>query len=180
MLITSERSVLAVVDVQERLAPAVHDVERVVRNAAILMKAARELGVPMLVSEQYPKGLGHTVAPIRDLVHGGAVIEKIAFSCMADPVFADRMAALDRDQVIVCGIEAHVCVLQTCMGLLDAGKRVFVAADAVSSRVARNAELALDRLRGCGVEIVSTEMVVFEWMQRAGTPVFKTLSALIR
>ena len=181
MLMSAERSALVVVDVQERLMPAVETPERVLRNLGILLRAAAELSVPVLASEQYPRGLGRTLPDIAALLpKGGSPIEKTAFGCLDEPVFAERFEALGRDQVVLTGVEAHVCVLQTAFALREAVKAVFVVADAVSSRVALSAERAFDRLRGAGVDIVTTEMVVFEWLKRAGSPAFKTLSGLVK
>jgi nicotinamidase-related amidase len=136
--------------------------------------------VPILVSEQNPRGLGPTVASVRSLADDREVVEKMHFSCLGDDGFARRWRDLDRPQTVVAGIEAHVCVLQTALDLLAAGSRVFVVADATSSRSPDNHRAALERLRADGAEIVSTEMVVFEWLVRAGTPEFRELSALIK
>ncbi|MBL8661020.1 MAG: hydrolase [Rhodospirillales bacterium] len=180
MLINATDSCVLIVDIQDRLLPAVGEPDAVVANAAILLKAAAALGVPVLASEQYPKGIGHTVAPIGALLPPGSVVEKVHFSCMADPAFAGRFAALGRRQAIVAGLEAHVCVLQTAEGLLAAGSDVFVVADAVSSRTPANHAMALRRLEGAGARIVTTEMVVFEWLGQAATPAFRELSRLIK
>ena len=180
MLMKADSSCLLVVDVQARLAPAMVAYEKVVANTAVLMKAATRLQVPMLVSEQYPKGLGPTVPELAALAEAGTVVEKVHFSCMGDQTFAQRLRGLERATAVVAGIEAHVCVLQTCIELMEDRCRVCVVADAVSSRTAENATLALERLRGAGAVVVSTEMVVFEWLRRAGTPEFKELSALIK
>lgn len=180
MILRSGRSALVVVDIQERLMPAIHEADRVARNAEILLQAAHHLSVPILATEQYPRGLGPTVPAIAELLPAGATIEKLAFAATGEQIFLDRLAMLDRRQIVVCGTEAHVCVLQTALGLLEAGYEVFVTADAVSSRTAANVAAALDRLRAEGVRIVTTEMVVFEWMERAGTPIFKTVSALVK
>ena len=180
MLIDRDRSCLLVVDIQERLAPKMAAPEQVIENSGVLMKAAARLSVPILVSEQYPRGLGHSVAEIAALAPVEAVVEKIHFSCLADDGFARRYSALQRPQAVVTGIEAHVCVLQTVEQLLDADADVFVVADATSSRDARNHSAAMDRLRDAGARIATTEMVVFEWLGRAATPEFKELSALIK
>ena len=180
MLIDVDLSCLLVVDIQSRLASAIHGCERVIANSGILMRAAARLGVPVLVSEQYPKGLGATVAELDPVMPAGGVLEKVHFSCMADADYAERMHGNGRGQAVVAGIEAHVCVLQTCMELLDEGYAVFVVADATSSRTPENATAALDRLACAGAQVVSTEMVVFEWLRLAGTPEFKELSALIK
>lgn len=180
MLLSSERSLLLVVDVQERLAPAVLAADRVVRNIDILLDSAACLGVPVLASEQYPRGLGPTVADLRGRIPDGAVVEKIHFACTSEPGFLDRLDSLGRDQIVVTGMEAHVCVLQTVLGLCERGRNVFLVADAVSSRAAASVELGIARMRAAGADVVSTEMVVFEWLQRAGTPAFKTLSQRIK
>lgn len=176
MLIEREKSCLLVVDIQQRLVPAIHEGERVVENTAWLMRIAAELAVPTLVSEQYPRGLGPTVETLLQLAAEGTIVEKIHFSCADAPECRQRIDALGRPQVIVTGIEAHVCVLQTALGLSGAGYSVFVVADAISSRRPADAELALARLRSGGVHIVSREMVAFEWLHQAGTDVFRTLS----
>src|SRR5215468_4771447 len=117
MLIERERSCLLVVDVQERLAPVMSDAAMVIRQASILMQAAARLSVPVLVSEQYPQGLGRTVPELRAQAPESAFFSKISFSCSADPALGDRIGKTGRDQIVICGIEAHVCVLQTALGL---------------------------------------------------------------
>jgi len=151
-----------------------------VRNLTILLKAAARLAVPVLASEQYPKGLGHTVPALADLLPDGAVVEKVSFSCLGDDEPKSRIAALKRPQAVVCGIETHVCVLQTAIDLAGAGYQVFVPRDATGSRAPLSVETAATRLARAGVEVVTTEMVVFEWMARAATPEFREVSKLIR
>ncbi|MGQ9366080.1 hydrolase [Azospirillum sp. A39] len=180
MLLSSRDSALLVVDVQERLLPAVSGGGALVRNVGILLQAAAILSVPVLASEHYPAGLGRTVPELRRLLPDGAVIEKIHFACSHEPGFADRLAGLGRRQVVIAGAEAHVCVMQTALALRAAGHEVFVVADATGSRAPANAELAIARLRAAGVVVVATEMVLFEWAGCGGTPAFKSLLALIR
>lgn len=180
MLIKANQACLLVIDVQERLLPAVADPEGVVRGCESLILGAQRLGLPVLVSEQYPRGIGHTVAQLRRHVDDAAVLEKMHFSCGEDAAIAGRLAALARPQVVVCGIEAHVCVLQSALRFQEIGYQVFTAADACSSRDPRNAEAAFARMSANGVEVVTTEMVLFEWLHRAGTPEFKDLLKLIR
>lgn len=183
MLLRAERAFLGVIDVQDRLAPAMATGEAAIGRCGILMRAATRLGVPVLVSEQYPKGLGRTVAALAALAAPEGVVEKIHFSCADEPAWSARLEALTqagRDQAVLCGMEAHVCVLQTALGLQEKGYRVAVAADAVSSRRAEDAGLALARMQQAGIAVVSTEMVVFEWLRRAGSAEFKELSALIK
>ena len=180
MLMERGRALLLLVDVQERLVPAMSEPAPMLANCALLLKGAARLGVPILASEQYPKGLGPTVAELAELVPAEARLPKTEFACGADPGIAARLAAAGRDQVVLCGIEAHVCVQQTALGLKAAGCTPFVAADATASRRAGNKALALERMRANGIEVVSAEMVLFEWLGRAATPEFKDLSALIR
>lgn len=180
MLLSRDRSVLVIVDLQERLIPAVGDAARVLRNAGILMKAAGALEVPVIVTEQYPKGLGPTVEPLRALVAGDSVIEKISFSCTGAPAFLDRLDRTGRDQIVLAGAETHVCVLQTVLSLRAAGRGVYLVADATTSRAPVSVEMGIARMRGAGTEIVTTEMVLFEWMERAGTSSFRAISALIK
>jgi len=180
MLIEGPRSVLMVVDVQERLCPVMDDPRRVLVNGAILVRAARATDVPVLVTEQYPKGIGPTMVDVRDLVPADAIIEKTAFAATGEPAVTARLAALGRPQVVVCGIEAHVCVLQTCLGLKAAGHEVAMVADACSSRRPANAVAAEKRLAAAGVAVMTTEMALFEWLGDATHPAFKQVHGLIR
>ncbi|KPQ09093.1 MAG: amidase [Saliniramus fredricksonii] len=184
MLIEAHRSILLIVDFQERLMPAIHAGAAVAERAGILIRSADALAIPVAVTEQYPRGLGPTIAPIRELLPATAFIhEKITFSAQRDPAFAAHFAALrevGRDQIVVAGAEAHVCVLQTALDLQAAGYQIFLVADAVGSRVPESRECAIDRARQAGCVVVNSEMVVFEWMERAGTETFRALSQLIR
>ena len=183
MLIDGPKSALLIVDVQERLLPAMADPDIVVKNCGILIKAANTVEVPVLASEQYPKGLGHTVAPVRQALGTAPVFEKLAFSCWRDKLLKSKLIDFHehgRPMVVVAGIEAHVCALQTCIDLCNAGFGVFAVADAMSSRAPSSVDMALHRMRQAGVEVVNTEMAVFELLKAAGTADFKTLSALIR
>ncbi|MCP5159680.1 MAG: hydrolase [Gammaproteobacteria bacterium] len=176
MLIRAETSCLLVVDFQERLMPAIHNADSVVANGAWLVQIAQRLKIPVLVSEQYPKGLGPTVAAIRDWLPAAAFMEKMHFSCAAELDCMRRIDALGRQQIIVIGAEAHVCVLQTALDLQGAGKAIYLVADAVSSRSPRDVELAVERMRAEGVQVVSREMVAFEWLHRSGTDNFREIS----
>ncbi|GAB4356324.1 MAG: hydrolase [Gammaproteobacteria bacterium] len=176
MLMHPRHSLLLLIDIQERLVPAIHEHERVVENSAWLLNLARELGIPVLVSEQYPRGLGATVPEIRAGLAESERFEKVHFSCVADQGCREAIAESGRDQVVVAGIEAHVCVTQSVLQLLESGRQVFVVADAVASRSPRDAEAGLQRMRQAGAQIVTREMVFFEWLQRAGTDEFKRLS----
>lgn len=180
MLMSADTSCLLVVDVQARLLPNMTAPDAVVANTAVLIKAAQRLGVPVLVSEQYPRGLGRTVPELAGLVAEAQTVEKVHFSCVAEEGFARRFRDLDRRQAVVAGVEAHVCVLQTVLDLLDAGTETFVVEDASSSRTVRNHAAAMQRMREAGAHVVTTEMAVFEWLAKAGTPEFRELSALIK
>jgi nicotinamidase-related amidase len=181
MLLDAAHASLLIVDVQERLLPAMTLPVQVVSKCKILLQAAQSLNLPIAVSEQYPKGLGHTVPEFH--LNTASIFEKISFSCWRDGPLKQHFIDLHeggRSLVVVAGIEAHVCVLQTCVDLANAGFGVFAVADAMSSRRAESAQLAFDRMRGAGVEIVNTEMVVFELLEKAGTPDFKAMSGLIK
>lgn len=180
MLIEAARSALLIVDVQERLAPAIADGDAVTACCKVLIEAAGRLKVPILASEQYPKGLGPTVGALAPWLDPATVLAKTAFACTREPAIERAIRKLDRDTIVICGMEAHVCVLQTAFGVQAMGLNAVVVADATGSRQPKHRDLALDRLRNHGVEIVTTEMVVFEWLARAGTPEFKAISPLIR
>lgn len=175
MLIERDRSVLLVVDIQERLLPHIHEGQAVLDNAVWLVKVAQRLGVPAMVSEQYPKGIGPTVAVLRGLTFPEQVGEKLHFSCVAAKCL-ERLPGAERPQVVVVGTESHVCVLQTVLDLREQGKEVFVVAEAVGSRKPSDKELALARMRSHGIHIVSREMVAFEWLKQAGTDEFREIS----
>lgn len=176
MLLDRDNSSLLLIDVQDRLLGTIHEWQRLLDRLVWLVRAAQRLQIPLLVSEQYPKGLGPTHVALRSLVPDGAVVDKVHFSCVAAGCF-DGMNGAERRQQVICGIESHVCVLQTALDLRQPVHEVFVVGDAVGSRNPADRDLALARLRGQGVEIVSREMVVFEWLRRAGTEEFKAISS---
>ena len=180
MLIDARHSVLLIVDIQARLAPAVAGAEAVIARTRILLEAAARLGVPVVASEQYPQGLGHTDERLLPLPEGAVVLPKKAFSAVRDDAIHAQLERLDRRQVVIAGMETHVCVLQTALGLRQAGHEVAVVADAVGSRLPERKAQGLERMRAHGVDIVDSEMVVFEWLGEAGTPAFKELSRLIK
>jgi nicotinamidase-related amidase len=183
MLVDATKSSLLIVDVQERLLPVMAAGNGVVERLKILLKAAKALDVPVAVSEQYPKGLGHTVEILNQDFGNAPVFEKSSFSCWRDDGLRKHFSAHHdggRPQVIIAGIEAHVCVAQTAIDMAQAGFGVFVVADAVSSRVETSVSLALARMGQAGIEVINTEMAVFELLGQAGTPEFKALSGLIK
>jgi nicotinamidase-related amidase len=175
VLIAAERSVLLVIDMQEKVLPAIDAHDDVVANVTWLIRAAQKIGVPVCASEHYPKGLGHTTKAIRALLPEGAVGTKNHFSGVSAQCLG-RLPGADRPQVVMIGVEAHVCLLQTALELLEDGKEVFVVADCVGSRRAFDRDVALARLRQEGARIVTREMVVFEWLGRAATQLFDDVS----
>ncbi|MFH1143429.1 MAG: hydrolase [Candidatus Eisenbacteria bacterium] len=173
-MLSRDTSVLVAVDFQAKLMPAIHDVDGMLRRTMRLIQGARLLGLPILVTEQYPKGIGATHAQI--IVALGEhyrPIQKMTMSCMGEPAFSAALAATGRKQVILSGIEAHVCVHQTAADLVRAGYEVHVAADCISSRTARDAELARRRAAQMGCRLTGHEMAIFEILAVAGTPEFK-------
>ncbi len=176
MLLEREESCLLLVDVQEKLTPLTHEHEQLTASCLWLLQVAEELQVPILVSEQYPKGLGPTLPALREACPHAHTMEKMHFSCMADSACAALINKQSRPQVVVIGIETHVCVLQTAVDLFMDDRDVFVVADAVSSRNPRDTEHALLRMRDMGIQVVTKEMVLFEWLTCAGTDLFKRMS----
>jgi nicotinamidase-related amidase len=175
MLIDAERSTLLVLDVQTKMVPALAAHEELVANVQWLIEAARKIGVPVAATEQYAKGLGPLVPAVRKLLAEGAIAAKNHFSAVAAQCLA-ALPGLDRAQVVVIGCEAHVCVLQTALELLEDGKEVYVVADCVGSRRAVDREAALTRMRDEGVRVVTREMVVFEWLAVADTTLFRDVN----
>lgn len=175
MLMCTDRSVLLLVDLQERLQPAIDAAERVLDASVWLTRVAQRLGVPVICTEQYPQGLGPTMPALRALLPDACIVEKIQFSAVPE----GRMFKLpggDRAQFVVAGTEAHVCVQQTVLDLLAVGRRVFVVEEAVGSRRNTDKTLALERMRAHGADIVSREMVAFEWLRQAGSDLFRQIS----
>jgi nicotinamidase-related amidase len=177
MMMTAEGAVLLLIDLQERLMPVIHDHETVIARAVRLAEAAQLLEVPVRASEQNPAGLGPTVAPLA--AYPQAALSKTTFSAASDPGFP-ALLPTGATQIVVAGVEAHVCVLQTALGLLGAGHRVFVVADAVGSRDPADKAAALDRAGRHGAEIVTSEMVLFEWLRDARHPRFREVQKLLR
>lgn len=180
MLMDPRASLLLIVDVQEKLVPAMSDKDELVRNCSILLQAAAVAGVPVLASEQYPDGLGATLPELTKDHADLRRLAKVEFSCVRNEGLRREIDSLARPQIIVCGVEAHVCVTQTAIDLKASGKDVFVAADATASRQRYSKDVAMQRLSASGICVVTTEMVVFEWAGTAAAPAFKPLSKLIR
>src|ERR1051325_684100 len=174
---------LLVIDVQERLMPVIHEREEVERNVDRLLRGCRLLDTPALLTEQYVKGLGQTVEPVRRALletYGYRPIEKSCFSAWGCGELQAELRTLKKKQVLLAGVEAHVCVYQTALDLLAGGHEVTLIADAVSSRTARNREIAIQRLTAEGAHVSSTEMALFELLVEAGTEEFRAVSRLVK
>ncbi|NKQ12746.1 hydrolase [Pseudomonas sp. SST3] len=175
MLINVRESTLLIVDIQERLFPAIGGHTALAEHSAWLMQIAQRVGVPVILTEQYSKGLGPTIASLRDGMAEEVIIEKLHFSAARDGELFKRPGG-ERKQFVVSGIETHICVLQTVLDLLARGNQVFVVEEAVGSRRASDKALGLARMQQAGACIVSREMVAFEWMEQAGTELFRSIS----
>ncbi|MEZ6095336.1 MAG: isochorismatase family protein [Pirellulaceae bacterium] len=177
-LLSRERSSLLIIDVQERLLPSIDGGDRVVWNIGRLIDTAKLFAVPINATEQYPKGLGHTVSSLRERLPD--VPEKAMFSCRECTQVFSPLLESDKQQMVVTGIETHVCVLQTVMDLIAQGFDVFVVVDAVGSRFSIDRETALGRMQQAGATLISTESVMFEWCESSADPQFKAMSQLAR
>ncbi len=180
MLMQREECCLVVIDVQEKMAPEITGRENIEKNISVLLQSAKQLQVPVLFTEQYPRGLGNTLEYIRELAPESPVVEKMHFNTCQEESFLREIENMGQRQIVLTGMEAHICVLQTALGLLQKGLDVFTVADGTGSRNPEHCRLALDRLALAGISSVCTEMVLFEWLQKAGTPEFKQLSPLIK
>jgi nicotinamidase-related amidase len=178
MLLDRAKSLLLLVDMQQRLVPFMAGREDVIAQCGILLRAAGEMGVPILASEQYPKGLGTTIPELAELV--SVRFEKMEFSAYANTAIKDELKRARQEQIVLAGVEAHVCVLQSALELLEAGYQVFVVADAVASRKPQSREVALQRLDRAGATLITTEMTLFEWLRSADAPEFRSISKMIR
>jgi nicotinamidase-related amidase len=177
--LSAEQAVLLVVDLQEKLLPAMDRADDCISAAVKMIRAAQVLELPILLTEQYPAGLGRTCAAVRQLLGETAAIEKMRFSACVDEVM-HRLTALKRRQVVVVGIEAHVCVQQTVLDLLRAGYPTWVCADAVSSRRTLDRDIAFQRMRQAGAIVTTTESVTFEMLIEAGTEQFRQVLRIVK
>ena len=173
---------LVVVDIQEKLLPPIFEKERLVRNSQLLIRLAGILHIPALLTTQYCKGLGPVVPEIASLLPGAKAMDKLEFSCFGSREFTAALKALPgrRNTVLLCGMETHICVMQTALGALEHGYRVHVASDAVSSRAEWNWKIGLLRMRDAGAVISSTEMMLYELLRSSGTPPFKELLPFLK
>jgi len=179
-LLQPERTALVVVDLQEKLMPAIESRERVLRNSLLLLKLAEVLKLPVLLTTQYKKGLGEILPEVRAAAPGAVPLDKVAFGCFGDPAFAERLRGLGRDQLLVTGVEAHICVCQTVLGGLDKGYTVHVASDAVGSRTGENRAVGLARMERAGALVSSAEMALYELLGRSDRDAFKQILPLLK
>ena len=167
---------LAVIDIQEKLLPPIFEKERLVRNAQLLVRLAGILSLPIIISTQYEKGLGKTIDEISSLVPEVKTVDKLEFGCFGNGEYCSTVAGLaNRNTLLLCGMESHICVTQTALGALNQGLNVHVAADAVSSRTELNWKIGLNRMQAAGAVISSTEMMIYELLGKSGTPAFKEI-----
>jgi len=180
MRILKENTIGLVIDIQERLVPVMEDNDQLVENCSKLIQGLHILGVPLLVTQQYTKGLGDTITEIKTMIPDFDFIEKKSFSCLDEPAFAEKLALSGAKNVIICGIESHVCVLQTAIDLEDAGYTPVVIMDCISSRSFDNLDLAAERFRYEGIMMTSLESILFELTRSAGASEFKDISKLVK
>jgi nicotinamidase-related amidase len=180
MRIIREESIGLIIDIQERLFPFIHENELVLKNTSTLIKGLQAVGIPILVTQQYTKGLGSTLQPLKDALGTEEYIEKMAFSCCDDNGFMAELKKLNRRFVIVAGIESHVCVLQTVIDLLESDFQPVVVEDCISSRNLNDKLIAVARMRSEGAIITTYESLLFEVLRYSGTPEFKEISKLVK
>lgn len=178
-ILTEDETVFMVVDIQERIVPAMLEGQTVIHNTNILLTLCNKLNIPLIVTEQYPKGLGKTVSEVSDNLGDIAVYEKITYTGYTDDV-KNVLKKLGKKKVIIAGMETHVCVLQTTRDLLADGYQVFVLGDAVCSRTKENYQNGLSLMSAMGAVVTNTETVVFDILKQAGTPLFKEMSKLVK
>ena len=173
----AEHCALVVVDIQEKLLPPIFNNDELVKNSQLLVRLANILKLPMIVTTQYVKGLGPTVPQIASLLANAQPIDKMQFGCFGSNEFRSALKAMpgNRNTLLVCGMEAHICVMQTVLGALNDGYLVHVASDAIGSRVRWNWDIGIDRMRAAGAVISTTEMMIYELLHASGTPQFKEM-----
>ena len=177
-----EKCALVVIDIQQKLLPPIFNKEQLIRNTSLLVRLAKILKMPTLLTTQYAKGLGPTVPEISSLMDGVEAIDKLEFSCFGKDVFCSAVKSLpgNRNTMLLCGMETHICVMQTALGALEQGYLVHVASDAVGSRAESNWKVGIERMRDAGCVISSTEMMMYELLRQSGTAEFKELLKYIK
>lgn len=178
-IIDKEKTAFILVDIQEKFVPVMNDIDKVLSNSNILVKTSEILNIPLVVTEQYPKGLGNTSERL-NLPDEKYLIEKISFSCFDCETFIEKIKELDVDSIVLFGIEAHICILKTALDALKNNINVHVVADAITSRTSENKLLAIERMIQSDVFIVSTEMIIFQLLEKAGTEEFKMITNLMK
>jgi len=179
-LLDKNQAVLVIVDIQERLAAVMSERQKVIDNCLHLIEISKLLRIPILLNEQYPKGLGSTVGELREAVEVYEPLEKISFSCCNGSVFPRLLSSFGRKKIILVGMETHVCILQTCLGLLKEGYHVHAVSDAICSRTEENFKTGIGFMRDAGAVVTCTETVLFQLLERAGTEEFKVMSKRIK
>ena len=179
-MFSSDQSLLLIIDVQGKLASLVHDKEKIIKNIQTLIETARVLEIPIILTEQVPEKIGRTIPEISQKLENIPPIVKMSFSCAATPSFNQRLASLKRHQLIITGIEAHVCVYQTTADLIKQKFLVEVVADAVSSRTLENKTFALDKIKTLGAGLTSTEMIITELLKSAAHEKFREVLKLLK
>lgn len=180
MKIQKDQSIGLAIDIQDRLLPHIHQQEAMLKRISLLLKGMQILDIPVLITEQYPRGLGPTNEAVRQHIHSFHPIEKMAFSCCGEDRFLKAVKDSGKSFVIICGIETHVCVLQTAMDLLQGGYMPVIISDCVSSRTPLDKATALERMRQEGAIISTSESILFELLGVAGTDTFKQISKLVK
>jgi hypothetical protein len=180
MRILKERTIALMIDFQERIFPVIHENEKLLTNVPILIKGLKALGVTIFVTEQYVKGLGPTVGPIADAMGDIKRIEKMSFSCCDEPKLMEGIAVTGKENVIIAGIESHVCVLQTVTDLVRNGYHPVVVEDCISSRRENDKRIAIERMKKEGAIITTYESILFELLRHSGTEQFRTISRLVK
>ncbi|MFA5628658.1 MAG: hydrolase [Dehalococcoidales bacterium] len=179
-MLNIDNTVLLVIDIQEKLHSVIYQKENLTDNVLKLVQGANVLELPIILTEQYPKGLGGTIPEVMQSLAGVCPIEKTEFSCCANENFKNVLSSLGRKQVLVCGIECHICVYQTALALKEAGYEVQAVADAVSSRTPENKEIGINLMRQKGITITGTETALFELLKVAGGEKFKAISRIVK
>lgn len=180
MRIHADETIGLIIDIQEKLFSHMHEKDNLMKRVSILIQGLQFLEVPLLVTEQYTRGLGYTIDPVKNLFHGFNAIEKISFSCCDEPLFNDQLKWLQKKYVIIAGIEAHVCVMQTMEDLMEQGLKPVIVEDCISSRKLSDKETAIARMRQDGAIITTSESILFELCRHAGNERFKAISGLVK
>ncbi len=178
--VSVENSVLIIIDVQEKLWRVIYEKEKLLDNLQRLIKGVQVLGIPIVMTEQYPQGLGKTLPEITALLPGLRPVEKLSFSCCGDTNFLNELKKLNRNQALIAGIESHVCVYQTAVDLLASGYLVEAVTDCISSRTQENLELGIHRMEAAGAKPTSVEMILFELLKAAGSEQFRAISKIVK